>query len=135
MNGVSRRRRIPAGTKRDFPRVARVNELLREVLADELERIDREDLGFVTVTAVQADPEFRTATVFLDHLDDERAAALEQERGRLQRAIAAQVRLRNTPTLRFLPDPAIDAGERVDHILRALDLPPEGPGSSYAGSG
>ena len=35
-----------------YPRTARVNEVLREVVADELERIDDERLGITTVTGV-----------------------------------------------------------------------------------
>ena len=48
-----------------YPRTARVNEVLREVVAEELERIDDERLGITTVTAVEVDPDLRHAVVWL----------------------------------------------------------------------
>ncbi|MFM8482915.1 MAG: ribosome-binding factor A, partial [Actinomycetota bacterium] len=51
-----------------YPRSARLGETLREVLADELVRIDDERLGFVTVTRIDVDPEMNRAVVFYDSL-------------------------------------------------------------------
>lgn len=116
------RRRRPAGSgRRGYQRTERVNHLLQEVVAEELERIDRDDLGFVTITGVVVDSELRQAKVFLHRLDDDTAEILAELRPRLQRAIADQARLRRTPELVFLPDPAIAAGERVEEILHGLD--------------
>ena len=42
---------------RRYPRTARVNELVREVVAEELERIDDERLELVTVTGVDVEPD------------------------------------------------------------------------------
>ena len=48
---------------RRYPRVARVNEVLREVLAEAIERIADADerLAMLTVTAVRTDPDLRQA--------------------------------------------------------------------------
>ena len=46
---------------RQYPRMARVNELLREVLAESLERIDDERLGGVTITDVRCDADLARA--------------------------------------------------------------------------
>jgi len=75
----------------------------------------------ITVTGVDVDAEFHVARVYVDHLDRERAAVLEGVRTRLQRAVGRQIRLRRTPTLVFAADPAIEAGERVEEILRGID--------------
>ncbi|MHB1485937.1 MAG: ribosome-binding factor A [Acidimicrobiales bacterium] len=106
-----------------YPRSARVNELLREVLAEELERVaDSDDrLGLLTVTAVSTDPDLRHATVYLASLPEAAAEALEELRVRLQAAIARQARLKRTPLLAFAPDPAIASGRRVEDILAGLD--------------
>ena len=40
-----------------YPRSARLNETLREVIAEELVRIDDERLAFVTVTQIDVDNE------------------------------------------------------------------------------
>jgi ribosome-binding factor A len=113
-----------AGAARGYPRTARVNRLLLEVLAETLERlvVGDERLSLLTVTAVDADPDFATATVFFSSLDDEELEALGQARVRLQAEIGRQVRLKRTPLLRFAADPAVASGRRVEEILRELDL-------------
>jgi ribosome-binding factor A len=115
------RRRAPHGTHR-YPRSARVNELLREVLAEALERLADADngLALLTVTAVQADPDLRRARVLFASLSDPAREAVEKVRPRLQAAIGAQVRFKRTPQLSFDADPAVATGERVEDILRRL---------------
>ena len=114
-------RNIKSGHR--YPRTARVNELLREVVAEELERLVDEDprLELVTVTAVTAEPDLRHATVFLSSLSDETAEALGEHRVALQTAIGRQVRLKRTPQLAFEADPAVASGQRVEEILRGLE--------------
>ncbi len=111
--------------QRGYSRLDRVNEALREVLADELERVDDERLELVTVTGVHADRDFRRATVWFDTLGprEEVAGALAQHRVRLQAAVGRQLRLKHTPELTFDPDPAIAVGTRVEEILRGLHNP------------
>ena len=67
-----------------YPRTARVNEVLREVVAEALERVaDIDDrLRLITVTSVATAPDLRQATVYLSSLSDEPAAALEEHRVR-----------------------------------------------------
>lgn len=107
---------------RQFPRTARVNEVLREVLAEELEEVAGSDprLGLITVTGVECDPDLRHATVLLASMSGPAQAALEEARTRLQSAIGRQVRLKRTPHLTFEVDPAITHGQRVEEILRGL---------------
>jgi len=110
---------------RQYPRMARVNELLREILGDELERLDLEELLFVTVTGVECAADLRHATVYFDgpgagENDEAFVEALEEVRRRLQHAIAVQARLKHTPELRFEPDPAVRAGEHIDAVLREV---------------
>jgi ribosome-binding factor A len=122
-----------------FPRTARVNQVLREVVADALERLaDADDrLRMATVTAVDTTPDLRNATVFLSSLPPEMADALDAHRGALQRAIGHEVRLKRTPHLAFAPDPAVASGERVEEILRRLHdvAPAEGDGEAGDGGG
>ena len=108
-------------SRRQYPRTARVNELLREILAEELERIDDHRLGLATVTGVTVDGDLRHARVWLSSLDESAAEALGEHRWRLQGAIGRQARLRRTPELSFSADPGVAAGARVDDILKGLD--------------
>jgi ribosome-binding factor A len=101
-----------------------VNEVLREVLAETIERLSDTDdrLSLLTVTGVDVDPDLRHATVWLASLSEHDRAALEAVRGRLQAAVGRQVYLKRTPLLSFAPDPAVSTGERVEEILRRLRL-------------
>lgn len=120
------RRHKPTRTAR-YPRSARVNELLRQVLAEELEKLPDSDdsvLGMLTVTAVDTDPDLRHAKVYFASLDPDKAEALEELRVRLQSAIARQARLKRTPLLAFAPDPAIASGQKVEEIIAKLDRRP-----------
>ena len=112
---------------RGYARMARVNELCREILADELERIDDERVELVTVTHVAVDPDLRHATVSFSRLDrdvDEASAALAALRPRLQGAIARQARLKRTPELRFVVDDVLLRAGRIEDLLR--EQPPPG---------
>ncbi len=67
---------------RHFPRTARINELLREVLADELERFaDADDrLRLLTVTGVEVAADLATAKVYLSSMASRTAGALDEHR-------------------------------------------------------
>jgi len=115
------RARDAAGAAR-YPRTWRVNQVLRQVVAEELERLADADerLRLVTVTSVDVTADLRHATVFLASIADEAAEALDERRPQLQRAVGRQVRMKRTPQLRFAADPAVVAGERVEAVLRRL---------------
>ena len=53
---------------RRYPRMARVNEVVREAVADEIERLSDPRLGLVTVTGVEVSPDLRHATVYYSAL-------------------------------------------------------------------
>jgi ribosome-binding factor A len=136
-----------SGTARDYPRTARLNHLLHEIVAEEIERLDDERLGLFTVVAVEVDPDLRHATVWYTALgadgggvDGEPGAgaalaeALAEHRARLQRAIGRQARIKRTPELSFRPDAVIQRAERVERILRGLgEDPPAGPTGQSGG--
>jgi ribosome-binding factor A len=122
-----------------YPRTARLGELLREVIADELERIGDERLELVAITSIDVDSELNRANVFYDafrgeEVDAEVMEAFSAHRIRLQGAIARQIRAKKTPILDFRPDMVLRSAERIDKILRANPLPerPEMDESVYA---
>ena len=104
-----------------YDRMARVNELCREILADELERIDDERLELVTITHVGVDKALDKGVVEFSALgedEDEALEALLEHRVRLQGAIGRQARLKRTPELRFEVDSVIEQGARIEALLR-----------------
>ena len=128
MARMTRPRRRPAATPHQYPRSARLGELLREVLAEQLERIEDERLELVTITRIDVDSEMNRALVFFDSLsgadgDAEILEGFATHRVRLQGAIGRQVRAKKTPILDFRPDEVIREAERIERILRENPLP------------
>jgi ribosome-binding factor A len=128
---ASRRPRTPdRGSASSYPRSLRVNQVLRQIVAEELERLADADerLRLLTVTSVDTSPDLRTAKVYVASLDDEAAEALDERRSQLQRYVGSQVRMKRTPRLTFVADPAVSAGARVDEVLRRIhDATPMAP--------
>jgi ribosome-binding factor A len=105
-------------------RMLKVNSTLREVIAEEIERMSDSRLEMVSITAVDTAPNLRHAVVYIDVLGREgHEPALDALTGaakRLQTVIAGQVRMKYTPKLEFAIDPGVVGGERIDAILRSI---------------
>ncbi len=99
---------------------------MREVLSDTIGALKDPRIGFVTVTAVDTSPDLRHATVWVSVLGDASQrklslAGLASAHGLLQRAVASQLRLKNTPTLAFEYDDTAERAERVERLLAEAD--------------
>ena len=120
-------------TKRHYPRTARLNTLLQEIIAGHLERVDDERLGFVTVTGVEVDSDLNRAEVFIStfepvdspEAEEEFLEALAEHRKQIQAEIGRQARMRKTPEVVFAFDPGVRAGARIEEILSNLDVSPD----------
>ena len=124
--------------QRKYPRTARVNEVMLEVLADELERMSDPRLELVTLTGVDVTRDLAYATVYYSTLA---AAAASEPEGVAERAgdaltaatphlrglVGRQMRIRQVPKLTFEPDPGIMAGQRIEEILRGIHHDPAAP--------
>ena len=119
---MARRRQNSA---RRYPRTARLNEVVREIVAEEIERIDDERLGFFTVTAVEVDPGIEQAKIYWSDIgasDEVVLEVLEEYRPRLQQAVNKQTHMRRTPILSFHADEVDREASRIEEILRDLDV-------------
>ena len=105
-------------------RMRRVNEVIREVVGVTIGgELQDPRIGFVTVTAVDTSPDLRTAKVHVSVLgsEEEKAATMEglkAAHGVIQRSLAGQLRMKRTPTLKFVYDDSI---ERADRLSRLMD--------------
>jgi bifunctional oligoribonuclease and PAP phosphatase NrnA len=104
-------------------RMRRVNEVLREVLADGVEALGDPGLGFVTVTAVRAAADLSQASVYVSVLGAEKRRArslraLERAHGVLQARIARELHLKRTPQLSFHYDETLDQAMRLEQLIR-----------------
>jgi ribosome-binding factor A len=105
-----------------YSRSLRINQVLRQVVAEELERLADADerLRLVTVTSVETTSDLRQATVYLSSLSDDAAAALEARRVQVQRAVARQTKFKRTPLLTFVQDQAVVTGNRIEDVIRHI---------------
>lgn len=112
-------------SKPPSPRMRKVNELLREIIAEEATQLKDPRIGFLTITGVDTAPNLRNAFVYYSVIGDEvqhaeTAAALKSAAKRFQAVIGRQTRLKYTPVLEFRVDPAIEEGIRMDRLLQHL---------------
>ncbi len=113
----------------------RVGEALRHAVAEVLLRGELRDPALrgrsVTVSEVRVSVDLRAATVFVCPLGgggDEASVieGLQRAAPHLGARVAASLRLRNMPRLRFVSDPAFDRAARVASLIAADPPPQEG---------
>ena len=108
----------------------RVGALLQSALSELLLRgVKDPRVGMVTITGVSLSPDLKHATVFVStHGDAESTArtlaGLASARPYLQSQAGRRLGLRFTPELRFEIDPSIEAGARLERLLRETQPPP-----------
>lgn len=108
-----------------YPRTYRLNEVLREILAEEIERLAERDDELITITGVSVESDLRNAVVWLASLSPEVSERLEQNRVALQAAVARQTRFKRTPRLSFRVDPGVVAGSAVEDAIRRIRVEDE----------
>jgi ribosome-binding factor A len=106
-------------------RMRRVNESVRQVLAEALPELKDPRIGLVTVTGVDTAPDLRHATVYVSVLGSARKRraslrGLEAAQGRLQARVARELRLKRTPHLSFEYDPSVERGVRMTRLIDEL---------------
>ena len=110
-------------------RMRRVNEAIREALAEALVELKDPRIGFVTVTGVDTSPDLRQARVYVSVLGNERKRektlqGLQSAHGVLQAKLAKELRMKRTPLLAFEFDPSVQEGMRMSQLID--ELAPEG---------
>ena len=106
-------------------RMRRVNEAIRETLAEALVELKDPRIGFVTVTGVKTSPDLRSAVVYVSVLGSESKrektlAGLASAHGVLQAHLATELRLKRTPQLAFEYDPSVERGVRMSQLIDEL---------------
>jgi ribosome-binding factor A len=117
--------------------MTRRSEKVNDLLRDEISEIVQRDLkdprlaGLISITAVEASPDFRHARVFVSVLgsEEERASslkALNAGAGFIKRDLRARLRsLRTVPELAFKADTSLERGAHLAALLHqvAEELP------------
>jgi len=106
-------------------RLLRVRELLKREIGQVLTR-DYEFPALVTVNAVDAAPDLRTAKVYIGIIGSpgesvKIVSRLNREHGSIQRQISKRVVLKFTPQLTFELDDSVERGVRTLNLLQEIE--------------
>src|SRR5690242_13247393 len=106
-------------------RMRRVNESVRQVLAEALPELKDPRIGLVTITGVETSPDLRQATVYVSVLGSLRKRnatlqGLEAAHGLLQGRLARELRMKRTPHVTFEYDPSVERGVRMTQLIDEL---------------
>jgi ribosome-binding factor A len=106
-------------------RMRRVNESVKQVVADALPELKDPRIGIVTVTGVRTSPDLRHATVYVSVLGNEKKRdktmrGLAAAHGAVQTHLARELCLKRTPTLEFVFDPTVARGMEMSKLIDEL---------------
>ena len=106
-------------------RMRRVNEAVREVVAEAVGELKDPRVGLVTVTGVTVSRDLREGTVYVAVHGGERKRqatleGLESAGPYLQGRLARELRLKRTPQLSFEYDPSVERGIRMTKLIDEL---------------
>src|SRR3954462_7659599 len=106
-------------------RMRRVNESVRQVLAEAIGDLKDPRLGLVTVTGVHTSRDLRAARVYVSVLGSKKKRvrsieALTAAHGVLQARLGTELHMKRTPTLTFEYDPTVEEGVRMSQLIDKL---------------
>lgn len=112
---------------REFTKADRISEVVREVVARELERIGDERLDLVTITGVKVDGDLGRARVYYSALmatdagtDGDVDEALEDHRRKIQSLLNRVVRTRKVPQIQLERDEVLLQALHIESVLQGL---------------
>ena len=117
-------------------RIAKLNSLLREVIAEVLfrELKDPKISQLTSVTRVEITPDLKQAKVYISVIGDEKErkqtmATLASSAGFISVHAAKKVRLRYFPSLHFFLDRSVDDQMKIEKILQEIEQKKQKPQS------
>ena len=110
-------------------RIARINELLKRVLADLMETLGFNERGrIISITRVECASSLKNAHVYVSILgakDEEEELRvirrLIERKAEIQTLMSQEVILKYTPVLQFVLDHSVAEGDRVLDLLRKME--------------
>jgi ribosome-binding factor A len=107
-------------------RTHRVGELIKEEMSEIIQKeIKDPRIGFVTITGVDVSRDLKYAVVYITVLGNKQQKqstlkGLQSSSGFLRSELSKRIRLKHFPELKFEFDPSIEAGMKIDKIIRKL---------------
>ena len=108
---------------REFSRSQRMAEQIRRDLA-EIVRDELKDprMGFLSFTAVKLNRDLSNAVVYCSVMEEDKQAetleTLNRAAGFLRSQLAARIRARTVPILKFVNDDSVKRGAAMDDLIR-----------------
>ena len=121
---------------REYPRKARIGELLQHELAELILREVKDPrVQRVTVTNVDVSPDLSHAKILISVLgaaepQPEVVQALNHAAGFLRHALGKRLKLRSVPELRFSYDESLDRAARLEALIERANAPAQDNGKS-----
>ncbi len=114
-------------TRKSFHRTDRISAQMRRDLGTIVHEAVRElGLPSVSVSDVEVTRDLAHAKVFVTALESEKSAeavsGLQENAREIRYQLAQAMKLRHVPELHFHYDDSVDRGERIDALLRDLDI-------------
>ncbi len=107
-------------------RKERLNERIKELISELVSnRIKDPRIGLVTITSVSVTPDFATAKVYFTVMGDETVRSetrkgLESAKNYLRMAVGRELKLRQSPELRFAYDETLDRAMRIGEVIDGM---------------
>ncbi len=111
--------------EKNFKRTDRVTDMLRKIVAEVFAKhIHHHGFDQVTITEVSVTPDLKRAHVYYRLLDETKRSemmhAIQNQAKNIQREVASQVKMRNTPHLVFQYDEAFDYGNKMEQLFAKI---------------
>ena len=97
------------------PRIERVGEEFREILAEEIPKLKDPRIGFVTVTGVKVTADLRRAWVYYTAFGD------DKERASTRAGLRSAVPMKFLPELAFEEDATLEQAATIDRLIARLN--------------
>jgi ribosome-binding factor A len=110
-------------------RMLRINQLLREEIAELLSREVKDSTlnsSLISITEVETSSDLRSAKVYFSVYGDEEEiqaaqAHLDRAAGFLRRSLMSRLDLRQTPRLEFVADRSLARADRIMRLMRGIE--------------
>lgn len=109
-------------------RVFKVAERVRELIAEELQRVADPRFHLVTITSAVVSPDLRHVKIYWMATGDaerhsEVSEAFEGAHGMFKRTLGRALGTKFVPEIRFYYDDTLDASDEVDRLLAKIRTP------------
>ena len=116
--------------QRPYKRTDRVKEQILEIITDTATKhIDIKQFGFITFTKINLTSDLRSATISFSILNATDKIQIIEDKlnkmsGGFKKYIGLEMRLKNIPDVNFSYDYSMDYAEKMNKIIKNINIPP-----------